>query len=51
MISPRRSVVDLVAEASAQSRVVLVEGHGTYAHAATLEDLFVSLTGRELRDA
>ena len=38
MVSPRRSVVDLVAQASATSSVVVVEGHGVYAHAPTLEE-------------
>jgi L-fuculose-phosphate aldolase len=38
VVSPKRSVVDLVAQASAQSRAVIVQGHGTYVHAATLEE-------------
>jgi L-fuculose-phosphate aldolase len=38
VVSPRRSVVDLVAQASARSRAVIVQGHGTYVHAATLDE-------------
>jgi len=38
VVSPRRSVVDLVAQASARSPVALVEGHGVYAHAPTLDE-------------
>lgn len=38
VVSPRRSVVDLVAQASATSRVVIVEGHGTYARGSSLEE-------------
>jgi L-fuculose-phosphate aldolase len=38
VVSPRRSVVDLVAQASAASRVVIVEGHGTYARGASFEE-------------
>jgi L-fuculose-phosphate aldolase len=38
VVSPRRSVVDLVAQASAASRVVIVEGHGTYARGVSLDD-------------
>src|SRR5215218_6424564 len=38
VVSPRRSVVDLVAQASATSSVVVVEGHGVYVHAPTLEE-------------
>ena len=38
VVSPRRSVVDVIAEASGRSPVVLVEGHGSYVRAATLEE-------------
>ena len=38
VVSPKRSVVDVIAEASGRSSVVLVEGHGSYARAATLEE-------------
>jgi L-fuculose-phosphate aldolase len=38
VVSPLRSVVDLVAEASATSRVVIVEGHGTYARGASFDE-------------
>lgn len=38
VISPRRSVIDLIAEASGASSVVLVEGHGTYARGRSLEE-------------
>ena len=38
VVSPKRSVVDLVAQASAESHAVIVQGHGTYVHAATLDE-------------
>jgi L-fuculose-phosphate aldolase len=38
IVSPKRSVVDLVAQASATCPVVIVEGHGTYARGVTLEE-------------
>ena len=38
VVSPKRSVVDVIAEASGRSPVVLVEGHGSYARAASLEE-------------
>ncbi len=38
VISPRRSVIDLIAEASGASSVVLVESHGTYARGRSLEE-------------
>jgi len=38
VVSPRRSIVDLVAQASTTSRVVIVEGHGVYARGASLAD-------------
>jgi L-fuculose-phosphate aldolase len=38
VVSPRRSVVDLVSGALKDSAVVIVEGHGTYARGASLEE-------------
>jgi L-fuculose-phosphate aldolase len=38
VVSPRRNVVQLVAEAMAAAPVVIVEGHGSYARAATLAE-------------
>lgn len=38
VVSPRRSVVDLVAQASAASRVMIVEGHGTYARGSSFDE-------------
>ena len=38
VVSPRRNVVQLVAEALAAAPVVIVEGHGSYARGATLAE-------------
>ena len=38
VVSPKRSVVDVVSQASGRSPVVLVEGHGCYARGATLAE-------------
>ena len=38
IVSPKRSVVDVVSQASASSPVVLVEGHGCYARGASLQE-------------
>jgi L-fuculose-phosphate aldolase len=38
VVNPRRSVIDLIAAASQASRIVIVEGHGSYARGATLDE-------------
>ena len=38
VVSHRRSVVDVVAEALATAPIVVVEGHGSYARGATLDE-------------
>jgi L-fuculose-phosphate aldolase len=38
VVSPRRNVVQLVAEALAEAPAVIVEGHGTYARGTTLSE-------------
>lgn len=38
VISPRRSVIELIAEAIGDARAVLVEGHGVYVRGRSLEE-------------
>jgi L-fuculose-phosphate aldolase len=43
VVSPLRSVIEVITEAAKRGPVVIVQGHGVYTHAATLEEA-VALT-------